>query len=114
MNPMKRLFGYRVPKLEKFLGRMVRIPGETVPIQIKDIRGNIGLSMGRENPRPQFYEINGKYLIGMLRFHAQMEGDTSISEQEFQDFENIEFHAEVLPKKAPLIELPPRKTPLND
>lgn len=104
----KKLFKTQVPDLDKFIGREVKIPGQILPIVIEHICGNVGLSVGREKPRPQFYEINGKYLIGMLRFHAQMEGDTSITEQEFEDFENMEFESEKLPTPKTALEQPPK------
>lgn len=103
--PRKLFKTSRPVDLEEYIGRKVNIPGEPEPIRIEHICGNIGLSLGRESPRPTFYEINGKYLIGMLRFHAQMCGDKSITEQQFQDFENIEFTAEKMPGTKPMISL---------
>lgn len=99
-------FKAEVPKLDSYIGRYVRIPGEHQPVKIETICGNVGLSMGREKPRPQFYEINGKFLIGMLRFHAQMTGDKSITEQQFKDFEDTEFEAEKLADKKLLNDVP--------
>jgi|SRR6478672_11661113 len=83
-----------VPDLKLYIGRAVNIPGEPNPIIIETIQGNLGLSLGHgERAKPTFYEINGKYLIGMLRFHAQMLGDHSITEEQFRDFENMDVEA---------------------
>lgn len=84
----RRLFKAKVPELEQYIGKTVRVPGEPYPIEIENICGN--------RFKQAFYEINGKYLIGMLRFHAQMTGDTSITEQQFIDFENMDLYAEKL------------------
>ena len=87
-----------VPDLKLYIGRIVIIPGEPRPIMIETIVGNMGLSLGHgERARPMFYEINGKYLINMLRFHAQMCGDHSITEQQFRDFENMDVSAQKNP-----------------
>lgn len=104
----KKLFKAKQPDLENYIGRFVTIPGEPEQVKIESITGNIGMSLRGEAPRPTFYEINGKYLIGMLRFHAQMLGDKSITEQQFLDFENIEFEAERLPDDTT------KKTVLNN
>lgn len=90
----KPLFKARVPNLKEFEGRDVIIKGKK--IRIKTIVGNLGLTLGRQakDVRPQYYEINGKHLISMLRFHAQMEGVKDITEEQFQDFEKMEFYAE--------------------
>jgi hypothetical protein len=95
----KKLFKAKVPDLKSFIGRNVTIDGKK--IKIHKIVGNVGLTLGRaaKDVKPTFYEINDEYLIGMLRFHAQMEGDTSITEEEFLAFENMEFDAERLPDK---------------
>lgn len=93
----KKLFKAVVPDLQKFVGRTVVINDK--PIVIETLRGNLGMSLGTEKAKPQFYEINGEHLMGMLRFHAQMENDKSITEQQFKDFENIEFEAEKHPDK---------------
>lgn len=79
--------------IRQFIGRKVNIDGKTV--KIETICGN--------KITPQFFEINGQYLIGMLRFFAQMNGDKSISEKEFQEFESMEHWVE--PKKT-IIEVP--------
>jgi hypothetical protein len=88
-----------VPDLKLYVGRVLTIPGEPKPIMIETVQGNLGMSLGHENARPTFYEINGKYLIGMLRFHAQMCGDHSITEQQFLDFENMEMSAKKMDPK---------------
>jgi hypothetical protein len=90
LNKFKMNTG-KAPDLKKYIGKTVEIDGQ--PVLIDTIVGNIW--------RPQFYEINGEHLIGMLRFHAQMLGDKSITEQEFQDFENIDFHVEKVKKFEP-------------
>lgn len=87
------------PNLKEFIGRKVLIPGESEPVVIEHICGNVGLSLGHEKPKPTFYEINGKHLIGMLRFHAQMLGDKSITEDQFKAFEEIKFEAVKLDQK---------------
>lgn len=85
-----------VPDLEDYIGRSVQIPGEPQPIVIGKITGNIGMTLGRKaaDIRPQFYQINDKYLISMLRFHAQMTGARDITEEEFKAFEDMEFYVE--------------------
>lgn len=85
-SPVARSFKFKtqVPNTQAYIGRTVQIEGK--PVVIKTIVGNI--------QKPAFYEINGEHLIGMLRFHAQMEGDKSITEAQFQQFENMEMTAE--------------------
>lgn len=86
-----------MPDLEDYIGRTVWIPGHDQPVVIGKIVGNIGMTIGRTRAadiRPQFYEINDKYLISMLRFHAQMTGANDITEDEFRAFEEMEFYAE--------------------
>lgn len=87
-NKPKKLFKAKVPSLQDYVGETVLING-VGEVVIGTIVGNL--------TTPQFYEINGEHLIGMLRFHAQMEGDTSITEQQFIDFECMELDAEKLP-----------------
>jgi len=93
MKPIK-LFKAKVPDLQSFIGRTVEINGHSIKIQ--SIVGNVGMTLGRKpkDMRPQYYEINGQYLISMLRFHAQMEGATDITEEEFKQFEEMEFFVE--------------------
>jgi len=90
----QKLFKYEIPDLEQYIGRTVEIKGQKM--KIKTIVGNIGMTLGREakDRRPQYLEINGKYLISMLRFFAQMEGATDITEEQFREFEGIEFWSE--------------------
>lgn len=93
----KKLFTAKLPDLKKYLGKMVTVNRDTgEQVKIDTIVGNVGMTIGRSNDevRPTFYEINGKYLVNMLRFHAEMEGDKSITEEQFQAFENMEFEAE--------------------
>lgn len=100
-NP-KKLFKAKVPDLKAYIGRVVRIPEFALLdgnkeciyehwVKIKTIVGN--------RFKPNFYEINGEYLVGMLRFHAQMEGARDITEQQFQEFEEMEVAAERLSDK---------------
>lgn len=97
-NP-KKLFKAKVPDIERYIGCRVTIPTfgvldgkrelisqETVTIQ--HICGN--------RFKQQFYEINGTHLISMLRFHAQMEKAYDITEEQFQQFEEMEVAAEKL------------------
>lgn len=93
MKP-KKLFKAQIPELEDYIGRKVIIDGK--PIVIETMVGNIGLTLGRKpkDQRPQYYEINGKHRISMLRFHAQMEGATDITEEQFKQFEEMEFWSE--------------------
>ena len=72
------------PDLRQYIGKTVKINGQK--IVIKTICGN--------RFQQAFYEINGDHLIGMLRFHAQMLGDDSITEEQFQAFEKMEMKAE--------------------
>jgi hypothetical protein len=81
---MKKLFKAKVPDLSKYIGRKVSIDGKK--IKIETIVGN--------KAKPAFYEINGEHLIGMLRFHAQMLGDKSITEDQFIAFEKMDHHVE--------------------
>jgi hypothetical protein len=92
----KRLFKADVPKLKEYIGKKVTIEGR--PVVIETIVGN--------RFKKTFYEINGQHLIGMLRFHAQMEGDKSITEEQFQAFENMELDSEKLPEKRSILEMP--------
>ncbi len=84
----------KLPDLTKYVGLKVRIPGkEDIPPQIVVIDKIVGNVW-----KPQFYEINDKHLIGMLRFHAQMVGDKSITEEQFLAFEEMDMSAEKLPE----------------
>lgn len=90
------LFTATPPDLKKFIGKWVEIPSHG-PVKIKTIVGNLGKTLGTDKPKPMYYEINGKHLISMLRFHAQMEGAKDITEDQFRAFEDTEFVAEKLP-----------------
>ncbi len=90
----KKLFKARTPDLSQYKGRTVFIEGK--PVVIDTIVGN--------RFKPTFYEINGTHLLGMLRLHAQMCGDKSITEEQFKAFEQMEVEAEKLPEKGTLIE----------
>jgi hypothetical protein len=98
MKP-KKLFKAEVPELEDYIGRTVVIDGQK--IKIESIVGNIGMVLGRapKDQRPQFYEINGSHRISMLRFHAQMTGATDITEEQFKQFEEMEFWSEKVDEK---------------
>jgi hypothetical protein len=85
-------FKVEVPDLTKFIGKTVIIEGKEVVI--KTIVGNM--------TQKAFYEINSEHLVNMLRFHAQMCGDHSITEQQFVDFENMEMESKE-PHKQPTI-----------
>jgi hypothetical protein len=74
----------KTPDLSKYIGSKVTINGE--PVTIEKIVGNL--------TKPAFYEINSEHLIGMLRFHAQILGDHSITEEQFKAFEEIQFEVE--------------------
>ncbi len=87
-NPIKKLFKAKVPELSKFIGRSVLLPtGERITVE-KIVGNRFNYTM---------YEINDTHLIGMLRFHAQMEGDKSITEEQFKAFEEMEMDAEKMP-----------------
>lgn len=100
----KKLFGFEKPderEYKKYIGKQVLIPragDEPLRVTIETIVGH--------RFKPAFYEINGQHLIGMLRFHAQMNKDNSITEEEFKQFEEIQFEVEMMPKKTAL-HLPP-------
>lgn len=84
----KLLFKAKKPgDLKKYVGRTVIIPAtqtdKAQEVMIETIKGNL--------TKPAFFEINGKYLIGMLRFYAQINKDDSISEAEFKEFEQIQL-----------------------
>lgn len=87
-------FRAKLPDLAKYIGKTVKIDGKDVVIDT--LQGNLGKTLGRsvKDIRPQYYEINGQYLISMLRFHAQMEGAHDITEEQFKQFEEIEFFSE--------------------
>ena len=86
-----------VPAPTDYIGRTVVIDGKDVVIET--ITGNLGRSLGRgDKMSPMFYEINGEHLMNMLRFHAQMEGATDITEEQFIAFEQMEIEAEKLPE----------------
>lgn len=108
IQSVKKLFKATVPALAEYVGRrvyiqergmldgrMTVISGEWVDIE--HICGN--------RFKQNFYEINGTHLISMLRFHAQMNGDTSITEEQFQAFDEMEMAAEKVrdpkPKQEP-------------
>lgn len=105
LNSVKKLFTAKVPDIERFRGRTLKIPGVPEPVRIETVRGCVGMTLGRkaEDIRPQYYEINGKHLIGMLRFHAQMENDKSITEEQFKAFEDMEFYVEDAKKDREII-----------
>lgn len=77
------------PDLKKYVGQTITIP-DVGRVKIKSIVGN--------RTRPAFYEINGEHLIGMLRFHAQVIGDKSITEEQFLAFESMEMQSEKMPQ----------------
>lgn len=87
------------PDLMKYVGQEVLIDG--APVKIETIVGNAF--------KPAFYEINGEHLIGMLRFHAQMCGDKSITEEQFKDFEDIIFEVETVDHNKPALVDPDQK-----
>lgn len=74
---------------------MVTVAKDPIPkrVKIDHICGNL--------TKPHFYEINGKYLVNMLRFHAEMLGDKSITEDQFLAFEEMELEAEPIKKDQP-------------
>jgi hypothetical protein len=94
----KKLFKYEIPELEEYIGRTVEIDGK--PVKINRIVGNFGKTLGRrpEDQRPQYLEINGEHNISMLRFFAQMNGATDITEEQFKAFEDMQFYSEVAQK----------------
>ncbi len=101
-NP-KQLFAAKKPKAsdyDKYLGREIDIP-EFMEIDGK--RTKTGSERVKINHicgnkfKENFYEINGTHLIGMLRFHAIMEKAKDITEEQMQQFEEMELGAEKLP-----------------
>lgn len=80
----KLLFKAKKHDPSKYVGRTVVIEGKKVVI--KKIVGNI--------TKPQFYEINGEHLIGMLRLEAQMTAAKDITEDDFLAFEQMDLKAE--------------------
>lgn len=89
----KKLFEATVPDLYKFIGKTVVIPNHG-KVTIKTIVGN--------KWKQKFYEINGDHLISMLRFHAQMERATDITEDQFLAFEEMDVECEKLPPAKPI------------
>ncbi len=59
---------------------------------------------------PHYYEINGEHLISALRFHAQMEKATDITEDQFLAFEEMKVEAEKLPEKEKKVKDVPNET----
>lgn len=49
--------------------------------------------------KPNYFEINGQYLISMLRFYAQINNAKDITEDDFRAFEEMELTAEKLPNE---------------
>lgn len=93
----EQTFGFKAePRddLKVYLGKRVIIRGvnNNQPLLIE--------SISICHFKPAFYEINGRHLIGVLRFYAQMNNDKSITEQQFRDFEAMETEAEKLPPEA--------------
>lgn len=97
----QKLFKAVQPNLKEFIGKSVVIQDVAMlegkrtvlsekRVWITHICGN--------RFKQNFYEINGQHLISMLRFHAQMEGDRSITEDQFIQFEEMEITAEKLPE----------------
>lgn len=76
------------PNLKKYKGESVLIDGERV--FIKSIVGN--------KTKPGFYEINGKYLINMLRLHAQLENE-EYDDEDYEFFETLECEIEQVKKQ---------------
>lgn len=91
----KKLFKASVPNIQKYVGKTIKIDGQKV--KIKTICGN--------RFKQNFYEINGEHLMSMLRFHAQMEGDNSITEDQFLAFEAMEMSAEKIKDRTVPIEV---------
>jgi hypothetical protein len=94
------LFSATTPKKKwekEFIGKTVVIDGKKH--EIRTIVGN--------RWKPQFYEINGKHCIGMLRFHAQMMGVKDISEEQFKQFEEMDMEADREQKKPNAFGLTP-------
>lgn len=98
----KFLFKTKAPNdLRNYVGRTVLIPefmdidgkktktGEK-KVEIITICGN--------RFQPNYYEINGEHLIGMLRFHAQMLNAKDITEDQFLAFEEMKMEAEKQPE----------------
>lgn len=67
-----------------YIGRTVIIDGK--PVMIETIVGN--------KEKPTFFDINGGLSIGVLRFFCQMNGDRSISEEQFKKHEEMECWVE--------------------
>lgn len=89
------LFKAKVPNdLLKYIGRDIIIPefmnidGKKTKVSEQKVR--IETIVGNRF-QPQFYEINGMHLIGMLRFHAQMEKAKDITEDQIEAFEQMQL-----------------------
>ncbi len=100
------LFKAEVPKPEDYIGHHVKI-GDRV-IECERIVGNL--------IHPTKYEITCKgkqYLISMLDFHAQMNGET-VSQAEIDAFDETTMeHIQKLPEKGKLWIPPHLKNPKN-
>lgn len=91
----------KAPDLKTFIGKTVLIPEfadlDGKRVKYAEEKVVIERIVGHRF-KHAFYEINGKYRIGMLRFHAQMLKDRSITEEQFQQFEEIQGEVERMPK----------------
>lgn len=71
--------------MKKYLGRAVRVmTGEIVTI--KTIQASL--------VKPTRFEINGEHHVVMLDFFKQMNNDHSITQEQINEFDNIEAHVE--------------------
>lgn len=102
---IKKIFKIKTGKskdqkaLEKYIGRkLTTMEGNKVTIT----------SILPSFVRPTRYEINGKFHVVMLDFYKQMEGDTSITQEQIDAFDAIEFEVKQTtpePKPKTLIEV---------
>lgn len=89
--------------LDKYIGKTILIPTfaeiDGKKTRISEDRVTIETIVGNKF-HEAFYEINGKYRIGMLRFYKQMNkvSDSDITEDDCQAFEEMILHCEKVKK----------------
>ena len=79
-------------QLEKYIGREVKTMDGGLVTITKIIPSFV---------KPTRYEINGLYHIVMLDFYKQMNGDTSITQEQIDQFDAIEFEVKREAPKQP-------------
>lgn len=82
--------------LDTFIGKTLILKDGT-EVKVETIVGN--------RWTPNFFEVNGKHLIGMLRAYKQLYKDSSITEDQLTEFEKIEHYVEKVPEKRSALQV---------